>query len=168
MVEPSREGLTIMGEPSSWKAWAVSALLETSRQSGVGRPFEAPDALGHDLVHGDAGRHDAGAGIGDAQQLQRALHRAVLAVAAMQGDEAALVAVGLEFRQVGVRGIERMGIDAARAQRLQHAAAGHERDLALGRIAAHEHGHLAQRLHVDLQVILGHCARPSCAGSSFF
>ena len=38
MVEPAREGLTIMGAPSSAKACAVSALLATRRQSGVGRP----------------------------------------------------------------------------------------------------------------------------------
>ena len=44
----------------------------------------------------------------DAQQLQRALHRAVLAVAAMQRDEAAVVAVGFQLGQVGMRRIEGM------------------------------------------------------------
>jgi hypothetical protein len=70
-------------------------------------------------------------------------------MAAVQRDEAARVAVGLEFGQVGVRGVERMRIHAARAQRLEHAAAGHQRHLALGGRAAHEHGHLAQCTHVD-------------------
>ena len=38
MVEPSRTGLTIMGEPSAAKAARVSAALRTWRQAGVGRP----------------------------------------------------------------------------------------------------------------------------------
>ncbi len=36
-------------------------------------------------------------------------------------------------------------VDAARQQRPQHAAARHQRDLALGAGAAHQHGDLAQR-----------------------
>src|SRR5439155_4480774 len=84
----------------------------------------------------------------NAEQLERALHRAVFAMAAVQRDEAARDAIGLQFMQAALCRIERAGIDALRLQRLQHAAARHQRDLALGRRAAHQHRDLAQRLDI--------------------
>ena len=54
-----------------------------------GDAFGQPDALGHGFVHGHCRCHDARAGVRNAHQLQRALHCAVFAKAAMQGDEAA-------------------------------------------------------------------------------
>ena len=59
-----------------------------------------PDALGHHLVERDRRGHHARAGVRDAEQLERALHRAVFAVAAVQRDEAAHEAVALEFDQI--------------------------------------------------------------------
>ena len=54
-----------------------------------------------------------------------------------------------------------------RLQRREHAAARHQRDLALGRGAAHQHRDLAERLHVDVSA---HAASSSssttCAGTS--
>ena len=38
MLEPSRAGLTIIGEPSAAKAAVHSSALLTRRQSGVGMP----------------------------------------------------------------------------------------------------------------------------------
>jgi hypothetical protein len=51
-----------------------------------------------------------------------------------------------------------MGVHAARAQRRPARRAGHQRDLALGRGAAHQHGHLAQAWVVDVHVVIVHCA----------
>ncbi len=45
---------------------------------------------------------------------------------------------------VALRRIERVRVDAAFAQRLQHRVARQQRDLALGRRAAHQHCHLAE------------------------
>ena len=104
------------------------AAARSSRYFGVGRPSASQTRLVADLVDRDGGRHHARAGVGNAEQLQRALHRAVLAEAAMQRDEAAIESAGLQFGQVPLGRIERVGVDAARQQRLQHAAAGHERE----------------------------------------
>ena len=71
-------------------------------------------------------------------------------MATMQCDEAARIAVALQIAQRVLRRVKRMGIDAARAQRLQHAAARHQRHLALGRVSAHQDGDLAQRFHVNI------------------
>ena len=107
-----------------------------------------PDALGHDLVHAHAGGHHAGTGVGNAEQLKRALHRAVFAVAAMQRHKAAVKAFVPELGQLAFGRIKGMRIHALAAQCLQHAVAGTQRNLALGRTAAHQHGHLAQRFHI--------------------
>ena len=48
------------------------------------------DALGHGLVHGHGAAQRAGAGIGHAQQLQRGLNFAVLAVDAVEAQEHAV------------------------------------------------------------------------------
>ncbi len=81
---------------------------------------------------------------GNLQRLERALDRAVLAEAAVQRDEHAIEAVALQLPQVALGGIERMRIDTLLAQRAQHAVAGHERNLALRRRSAQQHGHLAE------------------------
>ena len=49
-----------------------------------------PYQLGAPLVHAQRRGHHAAAGIGDAQQFQRALHRAVFAVTPMQRDKHAI------------------------------------------------------------------------------
>ena len=117
---------------------------------GRGQSLEAPDALGHDLVHGDARGHHSRPRVGNPEQLQRALDRAVLAIAAVQRDEAAVEPLHLELIHVLPGRVERVGIDAPVLQGLEHTGARHQRDFALGRAAAHEHRHLAQVGHVDL------------------
>jgi hypothetical protein len=67
----------------------------------------------------------------------------------VQRDEAAPEALALQFDQVALGGIEGVRVHALGLQRLQHAAAGHQRDLALGRLAAHEDGDLAESLRVE-------------------
>jgi hypothetical protein len=59
-----------------------------------------------------AGSHHARAGVGNAQQFERALHRAVFAEAAMQRDEAALEAFALQLDQVALGRVEGMRVDA--------------------------------------------------------
>jgi hypothetical protein len=54
-------------------------------------------------------------------------------VATVQRDETAGKALP-EFADIPLRGIEGMRVDATRAQRLQHAGAGHQRNLALRRM----------------------------------
>ena len=117
---------------------------------GRGQALGTPDALGHDLVHRHAGRHHTRAGVRNSEQLQRALHRAVFTVAPVQGNEAAGVTAALEFAQFALCRVERVSIHTARAQRLQHAAAGHQGHIALGRCTAHQHCHLAQRAGVNI------------------
>ena len=97
------------------------AALAQKDMARRGQPFGQPHALGHDFVDGNAASLHARAGVGQAQQLQRALHGAVFAVAAMQGDEAAGKAFAPQLAQVALCGVERVGVHAARAQRLQNA-----------------------------------------------
>ena len=66
-------------------------------------PLAEPHELGAPLVHRQRGRHDAAAGVRNAERLERALHRAVLAEAAVQRDEHAREAVALEARTARAR-----------------------------------------------------------------
>src|SRR5690606_42031287 len=95
-------------------------------------------------VRGGRRAGDAPAGAGNGEMLERPLDRAVLAATAMERDEAAREALAAQLEEVAHRGVERMGVHALRAQRLQHAVAAHERDFALGGAAAEEHRHLAE------------------------
>ncbi len=79
-------------------------------------------------------------GIGQAQPFQDALHRAVFAEAAMQGVEHRVGFGGFELRHQVFAGIDLDRIEAFFLQGLHHAAAGRQRDLALGGAAAHQHG----------------------------
>jgi hypothetical protein len=58
-----------------------------------------PHHLGAPLVHRQRRGHHAAAGVRDAHQFQRALHGAVLAEAAVQRDEHAVEALGLQRPQ---------------------------------------------------------------------
>ena len=51
------------------------------------------------------------------------MHGAIFTEAAVQGDEAARKTIALEFNQVALRRVERVGIDATCQQGLQHAVA---------------------------------------------
>ena len=89
--------------------------------------------------------------------------RAVLAVAAVQRDEAAREALALQLGQVA------LGRDRTHARRrpcdrsaVEHAAARHQRDLALGRRAAHQHRDLAERLRTRSAP----SPRPAASGST--
>ena len=136
IVEPSRAGFTISGRPSS----ATTRIQSVARvDDAVARRRDAarePDELGAPLVHRERGGHHAAARVADAQRLERALHGAVLAEAAVQRDEHARRSRrGASSHSVALRRVERVRVDALVAQRGQHGVAGQERDLALRRRA---------------------------------
>ena len=108
------------------------------------QPRCLPDQLGTPLVHRQGGGQHAAAGVGKRQQVERALQRAVLAAASVQGDEDALETLGVQRFERLVPRVEAVGIDAAGAQGGQHRGSAFQRNLALGRLAAHHHRHLAE------------------------
>ncbi len=140
MDEPSRGGLTISGRPRSPGTAATRAASCSSgrgaRSRGVGRPSATHSALGGDLVHRRCSRAiTPRAGVRDAQQLERALHRAVFAVAAVQRDEArGRSPASVSSPSSCWPGSKAWASTPLRLQRGQHAAAGHQRDVAFGGI----------------------------------
>ena len=88
---------------------------------------------------------------GIAQRLERALHGAVLAEPAVQRDEHAVEAFALEVEELPVPGVERVRVHALLDERRQHRVARQERDLALRRRPAHQHGDLAEFAHARLR-----------------
>ncbi len=113
------------------------------RRNAAGEPHQ----LGSPLVHGEGGAHHPAPRVRDAQHFQRALHRAVLAEAAVQGDEGATEALRFQLVERAFRRIERMRVDAPALQGSEHGVARHERDLALRAGAAHQHRYLAELAH---------------------
>ena len=108
-------------------------------------PRLEPDLLGRFLVDRDRrGLHPA-AGVGNTQRFEHALDRAVLASSTVQRDEDAVETRGLQFGKRLAARIERMRVDAAAAQGVEHASARHDRDLALRRATAEQHADLAER-----------------------
>ena len=135
------------------KALGQSGQLMRSQQHFPRRRGQAaclPHLLGADLVDGHGRCHDPRTGVGNAQHLQNALDGAVLAVAAMQRNEGAVVAGLFQVAQRSLRRIEGLGIDPLGLEGLQHIAAGIQRDIALGRMSAHQHHDASQRVGVDL------------------
>src|SRR3546814_2398485 len=68
-----------------------------------------------------------------------------LAVAAVEDVENAIEVPVLQFARQGGDAVDAVRLDATRAQRGQHVAAGVQRHLALGRGTAHQHSHAAER-----------------------
>src|SRR5690606_24251280 len=89
---------------------------------------------------------DVAAGVGNAEQVERALDRTVLAAAAVQGDEGAGVALALEIVERTLGRIEGMGIHARALERGEHGPAALKRHLALRRRSAEQNSHLAESL----------------------
>ena len=87
------------------------------------------------------------AGIGNTQEFERALHRAVLAMAAVQGDKAARKALLAQRPERLLLRVKRVGVYALAAQGRQNTLSRHERNRALGRAAPHEHSDFA-KVHV--------------------
>ena len=118
-----------------------------AREHRVGRRCQSGahhDALGLELVHGQRRGEHARAGVGDAEPFQRALDKPVLAAGSVQGDPGALESRARELLHGPHTGIEGGRVDAAAQECLEHRVAAHQRDLALARVAAEEHGDLAE------------------------
>ena len=125
------------------------------RQDVTGRGFAAVDRhalrdgdagrleddLGLVLLHGERRGEDAGMGVGQAQDLEQALDRAVLAEAAVQRveDDIGLRREVLEHGRDVRPDVDRRDPIALPLERLAAGLAGAERDLPLGRPPAHQH-----------------------------
>ena len=83
-LEPSRAGLTTHGKPSGLSA---SSPVPQGHAAGDGDALVAHDRLEEILVHGEGRRGHARADVGDAGQLQQALHGAVLAERPVEDGE---------------------------------------------------------------------------------
>jgi hypothetical protein len=103
-----------------------------------------PHELGPPLVHRQRARHHSAAGVRQAQVLERALHRPVLAEAPVQCDEHAVEVLRDELFEPLVSRVEAVRVDAALPERREHHVAAPQRDLALGAAAAQQHGHFAK------------------------
>jgi hypothetical protein len=102
------------------------------REARRGQAGGQPHQLGAPLVHGDGRGHHAAAGVGNAHQLEGALHGAVLAAAAVQRDEGAVEALFLEDVQIGSAGSKAWASTPAACRAASTAPPRHQGDLALG------------------------------------
>ncbi len=106
------------------------------------------DALGLELVHGErTGEHPAPR-VRDSQPLESPLHHAILAPRPMQRDPRAIESLAHQILNGTFARIERVRIHAAPLERRQHRIAAQQRYLPLGRVAAQEHGDLAEILRI--------------------
>ena len=125
----------------------------TTLPSAHGDAGGAHHLLGALLVHGERRGQHAGVRVGDAQQLEQALHAAVLAPAPVQGVEADLglhlgellgeIAAGIDARHLVAGAFQRLGAGLARV----------EAHLALGRQPAHQHGDMVEAPRTDAALI---------------
>src|SRR3954451_6564978 len=126
--------------------------------------------LGQHLVHrAGAGEH-AGAGVGDPQDLEQLLHGAVLAVAAVHGDERGVRTSGAQLvDQVGAD-VDRHDLVAQPLERVLDPRARPEGDLPLERAAALQDGDAAHfpRARPWPERLVGMCtiSAPSPSGST--
>ena len=114
---------------------------------GRGEVVQAKDLLGLGLVHGEARREHARAGVRDAEELEKSLRAAVLPVASAEGQEGD-VDLLLPEHQVHVAVHEDGArVVAALGERPQHGLPRALRDIARGRQAAVEHTDLSVDHH---------------------
>src|SRR5207248_5505376 len=104
------------------------------------------------------------AGVRDAERFQRALHGPVFAETSVQRDEHAIEAVLLQLEQIAYGRIEWIRVDAFLAQRAEHGIAGQERNFALRRRTAHQHGDFSEVVHGSPMIrTSGSRSTPVCA-----
>ena len=101
-------------------------------------PRLAHPVLGLDLVDAEHARGNAGAGVGDPQQLEQRLDRSVLASGPVQGDEGDVRPLGLEPADQALVGIDRDDLVAERTDGILDPGAGAHRDGPLERASAHQ------------------------------
>jgi hypothetical protein len=95
--------------------------------------------LGLDLVHAEDAGADPGTGVGDAEQLEQRLHRAVLATGAVEGDEGDVGPLLLEPRDEPLVGVDRDDLVTERGDGVLDPGAGRHRDDPLERAPALQH-----------------------------
>ena len=102
-LEPCVAGFTISGRPEPFQR--QRAIADGAQHHGVGgHHAHAPrQALGAQLVHAERRTQHAAAGVGQAEQLERALHAAVLAARSVQRDEGAIEALRCAARPAARR-----------------------------------------------------------------
>jgi hypothetical protein len=114
--EPSQAGLTNSGKPEPLRHGGEVAGVASSITigSGTGRPAACQSNLRPPFVHPERRGHDAAAGVGNAHQFQRALDRAVFAIAPVQRNERARESP--PARRACARRIEGVRVDALAPQ----------------------------------------------------
>src|SRR5437660_635954 len=124
----------------------------------VGRrnPAPLPDDLRAPFVHRERAPEHARSGVGDSEELERALDRAVLAVAAVQRDKDAVEPLFDKCLESPLLGIECVRIDTFFLQSGQDHCAALERNGSLRGTPAHHHGDLSKvaRPHAASPMIL--------------
>src|SRR5258708_29275081 len=115
-----------------------------------------PEELGAPLVHREGAAQNARAGIRNARQLERALNRAVLAIAAVQHTEDSCEAICDERCESPFLRIESVCIDAFFLQSGRYHGAALERNGTLCGPPPHQHSDLSKvaRLHAASPMIL--------------
>ena len=136
--EPSFAGFTISGRPSRCATALKSVFFSRTAYGGVGRPSASHRRLVRSLSMASAEASTPLPVYGNAEPFEDALHRAVLAEAAVQRNERFFEFLFDQIFKTLFRRIERMRVDALLAQRGEHHAAALQRHLALGRLAAEE------------------------------
>jgi hypothetical protein len=122
-ARPLRGGLHHHGQTDAFER---SGQILGARQHGIvgrGVPRADYDPLGLELIHGQGRGEHAAARVGDAQPLERALHRAILAPWPVQDDECTCEAPAPELCDRPLLRVEGVGVDAAALQRGEHGIA---------------------------------------------
>ena len=109
---------------------------------GRGNAHGTPQQLGAPFVHAQGRSHDPAAGIRNTHELECPLHGAVLAVAAMQGNEHA-IELRERLQRLFCR-IETVCVHAAALHGGQHGSATLERHRAFAGTTAQQHRHFAE------------------------
>ena len=108
-----------------------------------------PDLFGAQLVHRQRRGQDAAAGVGNAGALEQALHGAIFATAAVQHDKGAVDLLAIQASQEIITHVDAEGIHTTSLQGTEHRVAGLQRHLALGALAAEQHGDAAEGLGIE-------------------
>src|SRR2546428_10447690 len=111
--EPSLAGLTINGTPSLRATARRSESLVSTAYGGVGSPSACHSSLARSLSMASAEASTPLPVFRDAEPLEHALHRAILAETPVQGDESTLEALADQRIEAALGGIERQRVDAA-------------------------------------------------------
>ena len=144
-LEPCEAGLTISGRPTRSSARSRSAVLdEHGVYGGAAKPAPTTTRLVLSLSMVSAEASTPLPGVGNAEPLERALHEPILAARTVQRDPGAVESRARQVLDRALPRIEGLRIDAAAQERREHGVAAQERNLALARVAAEQHRHLAE------------------------